>query len=70
MLKKTRAFFDRALLFVSTNLLALAIVGIFDAVYFAAYWYWNVNLGHLPEILALGFLIVVNLWLVYRHRLH
>jgi hypothetical protein len=68
MLNETKLWLNKLLVIVSTNLLALGIIGIFSTLYFAANWYWNIELGQLPNLLALGFLGLVNLWLFTRAR--
>jgi hypothetical protein len=66
---RTKLLLDKLLFIVSTNLLALGVIGLFDSLYFAAYWYWNFDLGRLPNLLAIGLLVVVNLWLFSHPRL-
>jgi hypothetical protein len=68
MLNETKLLLNRLLVIVSTNLLALGVIGVFSTIYFAAYWYWNLDLGKLPNMLAIIFLIFVNLWLFARPR--
>ncbi|MEW6128158.1 MAG: hypothetical protein AB1757_14045 [Acidobacteriota bacterium] len=67
-IKKIKQGLNKLLVVVSTNLLALAIIGVFDAILFAAYWYWNIDFGKLPYFVGVLFLIATNIWVIRRLR--
>jgi hypothetical protein len=64
--KPNKSWGSLLLLFAATNFLALGIILILSGIYFAAYWYWDIDLGKIPSILALISMIAVNIWLLSR----
>jgi uncharacterized membrane protein YphA (DoxX/SURF4 family) len=67
--KQKKFLLSQLLLFAATNFLALGIIVMLSGIYFAAHWYWNIDLGKMPKILVLISIIAVNVWLLFRwHR--
>lgn len=67
-LKAIKQWLHKLLIVISTNLLALAIIGVCDLILFAAYWYWNIEFGKLPYFAGIVFLVATNIWLIRRLR--
>jgi uncharacterized membrane protein YphA (DoxX/SURF4 family) len=64
--KPNKSWSSLLLLFAATNFLAVGIILILSGIYFAVYWYWNLDLGKAPGILALISMSAVNVWLLFR----
>jgi hypothetical protein len=64
-----KSLLTHLLLFAATNVLALGIILILSGIYLAAHWYWNLDLGKIPGVLALISIIAVNFWLLFRKKL-
>lgn len=69
MSQRKKSLVNRLLLFTATNFLALGIIVILSGIYLAAHWYWNLDWGKIPSVLALVSMIAVNFWLLFRNPL-